>query len=111
MLSEPLLFRATPAAQSPLRPAADFQFWRTERLHIEWPAKGPLDRREAKLLGRDGRTLQVPVNLTERVQAGQPVLAADLNLAPLAPGDYVIEVKVAIGAEETLRYIPVRVVR
>jgi hypothetical protein len=111
VLGEPLLFRATPAAQSPLRPAADFQFWRTERLHIEWPVKGPLDRREAKLLGRDGRTLAVPVNLTERAQAGQPTLAADLNLAPLAPGDYVIEVKAAIGAEETLRYIPLRVLR
>jgi VWFA-related protein len=111
VIGEPLLFRATPAAQSPLRPAADFQFWRTERLHVEWPAKGPLDRREAKLLGKDGRVLPVPVNLTERAQAGQPTLAADLNLAPLAPGDYIIEVKVAIGTEETLRYIPVRVLR
>jgi len=109
VVGEPLIFRATPAAQSPLRPAADAQFYRTERLHVEWPILLPIDQRTARLLGRDGRALAVPVNLTERDQAGQRVIAADLNLAPLAPGDYVVELVVGAGASEARRYLPLRV--
>jgi hypothetical protein len=111
VVGEPILFRATPAPQSPLRPAADSQFYRTERVHVEWPALAPLDQRVARLLGRDGRALAVPVNLTERDQAGQPTLAADLNLAPLAAGDYVIELVASAGTNEVRRYIPLRVLR
>ena len=111
VLGEALIFRATPAPASPLRPAADYQFWQTERVHLEFAAKGPLDRREAKLLGRDGRPLSVPVKITERDQNGQPTLAADVNLAPLAPGDYVVEIVGAIGADEVKKYVPLRVVR
>jgi hypothetical protein len=109
VVGDPLIFRATPAASSPLRPAADSQFYRTERLHVEWPILLPLDQRVARLLGRDGRPLAVPVNLTERDQAGQRVLAADLNLAPLAPGDYVVELVAGAGTSEARRYLPIRV--
>jgi hypothetical protein len=70
-----------------------------------------LDQRVARLLGRDGRALAVPVNLTEREQSGQKVLAADLNLAPLAPGDYVIELVAGAGTNEARRYLPLRVQR
>ncbi len=78
---------------------------------MEWLVEGTLDRREGRLLGIDGRPLAVPVVLTERDQNGRPVLAVDLNLAPLAPGDYVIEVVAVRGADETRRYIPIRVLR
>jgi len=111
VLGEPSVFRAAPAAVSPLRPAADYQFWRTERVHVEWPVPGPLDRRQARLLSKDGSALAVPVTLSEREQSGRPVLAADLNLAPLAIGDYVIEVVAALGPDEVRRYIPIRVLR
>jgi hypothetical protein len=80
-------------------------------VHIEWPIAAPLDERVARLLGRDGRPLAVPVNLTERDQAGQRTLAADLNLAPLSAGDYVIELVAGAGAAEVRRYIPIRVLR
>lgn len=111
VLGEPLIYRAAPAPVAPLRPAADSQFWHTERIHVEWPVAGPLDRREGRLLGKDGRALALPVNLTERSPNGKAVLAADVNLAPLAPGDYVIEVVAGIGGDEARRYIPIRVVR
>ncbi len=110
-IGEPLLYRATPSAQSVPRPVASYLYWRTERVHIEWPTKAALDQRVARLLGRDGRPLAVPVNLTERDQAGQPTLVADLNLAPLAAGDYVIELVAGAGATEVRRYIPIRVLR
>jgi hypothetical protein len=42
-----------------------------------WSITAPLDQRVARLLGRDGRPLPVPVNLTERDQNGQRMLAAD----------------------------------
>jgi hypothetical protein len=110
-IGEPLLYRATPSAQSALRPVANYQYWRTERVHIEWPIAAALDQRIARLLGRDGRPLVVPVNLTERDQNGRRMLAADLNLAPLAPGDYVIELVAGAGTSEVRRYIPIRVLR
>jgi len=111
VLGEPTIYRATPAAQSPIRPVADYQFWRSERVHVEWPVDGPLDRREGRVLGRDGNPLKVPVQITEKERDGRAVVAADLGLAPLAPGDYVIEVVAARGATEATRYVPVRVVR
>ena len=111
VLGEPIVFRASPAAQSPLRAAADYLFWRTERVHVEWPVDGPLDRREGKVLGRDGQPLAVPVQITEREREGHAVVAADVGLSPLAPGDYVIEVTAARGGAEVRRYVPIRVVR
>ena len=111
VLGDPIAFRAAPAPVSPLRPVADYQFWRTERVHVEWPVQGPLDRRQARLLSKDGSGLAVPVTLSERDSNGRAVLAADLNLAPLAVGDYVIEVVAAIGTDEVRRYVPIRVLR
>ena len=110
LVGEPLVFRATPAATSPLRPVADFQYRRTERVHIEWPAPGPIDRREARLLGRNGRPLPVPVTVTEREVDGRRSIAADLNLAPLSAGDYVIELTVGSGAQVETKLMAIRVV-
>jgi VWFA-related protein len=111
LLGEPIVYRAAPAAQAPLRASADYQFWRTERVHVELPIGGPLDRREGRVLGRDGKALPVPVQITEREREGQLVVAADLGLSPLAAGDYVLEVVVARGGDEARRYVPLRVVR
>lgn len=109
LVGEPLLFRASPARQSPLRPVADLQFHRTERAHVEWPVLGVVDRREARLLAKDGKPLAVPVTLTERDQNGSQVLAADLNLAPLANGDYVIELTLGAGERAEKHYVAIRV--
>ena len=92
VLGAPLLFRGTPAASSPLRPVADLQYRRTERAHLEWFLPGQIDDRSARLLGRNGLPLAVPVTVSERTVDGRARLAADVNLAPLAPGDYLIEV-------------------
>jgi hypothetical protein len=112
LLGEPFVFRATPAARSPLRAVADFQFRRTERVHLECPILRPLDRRQARVLDRKGQPLPVAATLTEReILPGTTVLAADVNLAPLAEGDYVVEVVAGSGVDEARRLVAFRVVR
>jgi len=110
VLGAPLVYRATPSARSPLVPVASYQFRRTERARIEWPVRGPLDGREARLLDRNGAPVAVTITLTEVERDGRLVLALDGLLAPLAPGDYVFEVTgTADGATET-RLLGIRVV-
>lgn len=109
LLGAAQLYRATPAASSPLRPVADMQYRHTERAHIEWPLRAPVDQRGARLLSRDGSPLPVPVRLTERDREGSPMLAADLTLAPLAVGDYVIEVTAGAGPRSERAYVAVRI--
>jgi VWFA-related protein len=109
LVGQVLLYRATPSGQSPLRPVGDLQYRRTERVHLEWPILRALDRRDARLLSRDSKALPVQVTVTERPNGDQSVVAADLNLAPLAPGDYVIELTVASGTQTETRFVAIRV--
>ena len=105
------VYRATPAPASPLRPVADFQYRRTERVHLEWPVLGPLERREARLLGRNGQPLAVPVTLSDRDANGKAMLAADVNLAPLSAGEYVIELTIGRGEMTEKKLVAVRVLQ
>lgn len=105
LLSAPLMYRATPGMNSALHPVADFQYRRTERVHIEWMTGAALETREARLLDRAGNPLPVQVNLGEKTGA----LVADVNLAPLGPGDYVIELSVSAGGKTTRTKIAIRV--
>ena len=109
LIGEPRVSRATSSPRSPLWAVADFQFTRTERVHIEWRLRETLDRREVRLLGRDGKPLPVPVAATEREQDGARVLAVDVQLSPLTAGDYVIEVSVGAGTDTDKRFVPIRI--
>jgi VWFA-related protein len=111
LLGDPMPFRATPAPTSPLRAVADFVYRRTERVHIAWPLLGAVDRREARLIARNGQVVPLPVALSERSDNGQTVIAADLTLTPLAPADYAIELVVGQGANSERRYVAFRVVQ
>jgi len=111
VVGEPTVFRANPGPRAPLRPVADFKFFRTERMHVEWTLAKPLDDRTARLLNRRGEPLAVPVALTERADGDRLVLAADLTLAPLADGDYVIEVTASSGGAKLQKLLAFRVVR
>jgi hypothetical protein len=53
-----LVFRGTPAASSPLRPVADQLFRRSERVHLEWAIKKPLENRAVRLLDQRGQPLR-----------------------------------------------------
>ena len=113
LIGDAVMYRGRPAATSPLRPVADLQYRRTERVHVEWEINGeaPLDQRSARLLGRNGQPLAVPVTVTERDTDGRRVVAADLNLAPLSAGEYVIELTVGRGAATEQRLVAFRVLQ
>jgi hypothetical protein len=81
-------------------PTADLRFRRTERVIVLLPASST-DAASARLLDRAGKPLAIPVTATMRDETdGSRWRAAELALAPLAPGDYLIEL--TSGAERTL---------
>ena len=57
--------------------------------------------RRQELLDRVGKTIQVPVQVSERIDAAEGTrwIIADITLAPLAPGDYAVEIT-AEGASQ-----------
>jgi VWFA-related protein len=103
------IYRATPSSRSPLLPVAGFDFRRTERVHVEWPIPQALENRTARLLGRNGQPVAANVTLTERDDNGRIVLSLDALLAPLAPGDYVIEITGTLAGVTETRLIAIRV--
>jgi hypothetical protein len=72
-------------------PTADLRFRRSEHIRVEIPvveAGNP----GARLLDRTGKPLAVPVSVAVRDDSdGSRWLTAQLALAPLAPGDYIVE--------------------
>jgi hypothetical protein len=109
LVGNPVVYRAAPGPRSPLQPVADFQFLRTERVHVEWPILQPLDQRSSRLLSRTGQPMPVQVAATERDVDGRTMFAVDLNLAPLGPGEYVIEITVGSGATSEQKLMAIRV--
>lgn len=102
-------YRAAALASATWRPVAIFQFRRTERLRLEFPILKPLDSQTARLLDRKGQPLEVPVS----INATGALLVADVNLAPLSIGDYVVEViaKAGDASEQRLTGIHVAMAR
>jgi VWFA-related protein len=93
----PLLFRRGPTTGNRLLPVADARYMRTERARLEIPiGPGPRDGKagSGRLIDRGGLTTQVPVAVGERSDegSGQRWITADVNLAALSPGDYIVEV-------------------
>jgi hypothetical protein len=111
LLGAPLAFRATPSPRSTPLPVADFEFRRTERLHLEWPVLKPLDQRVARVLDRRGQPLAVGATLTEREADGRTSILVDVTLASLAEGDYVVDVTAASGADSQDALFAFRLVR
>ena len=74
-------------------PTADARFTRTERLRLEIPRPSSGGTLSARLLGRDGQPLGLAITLADSTDPDKPqMIVADLALAPLAQGEYVIEV-------------------
>lgn len=94
-LGDAVMWRRGPATGPRFLTTADARFRRSDRLRLEHPAGAP-GPASARMLDRLGRAMQVPVTTTERVDAadGRRWTVAEAVLAPLAPGDYAIEVTV-----------------
>jgi hypothetical protein len=111
LVGDSVLFRGGPSLRGPFQPTAVPVFGRTERVRVEWPAFEAADRQEVRLLNRTGQLVPIPVALTERADEAGRAIVADLALAPLAPGDYVIELTLGKGAGTEQKFVAIRVAR
>jgi VWFA-related protein len=106
-LGESVMLRRGPSTGPRYIATADPRFQRSDRLRLELPTQlegAPA----ARLLDRTGKPLQVPVMASDRRDdtGGFRWIVVDTTLAPLAPGEYVVEA--AVGDVKQLT--PFRVV-
>ncbi len=102
-----LVSRRGPGTGRVFEPTADARFRRTERLQAEVARIDPAAVVAGRLLNRAGQVMQVPVVISERAGADNAPAAvvADVVLAPLAAGEYVLEVTATRdGLSETRGY-------
>lgn len=92
-LGEPRLLRRGPQTGTQYVETADVRFRRNERLRLELPTASAVAA-TARLLDRLGNLLQVPAQVTTRTDgaAAYGWVVVDATLAPLAAGDYLVEV-------------------
>jgi VWFA-related protein len=106
-----LLARRGAAANSRSVPTADAKFRRSERLVVEVPLRAP-NVPVARLLDRAGTALTIPIAENDRDEAdGSRWHTAEIVLAPLAPGDYLVEFATGSGDGQKRSLVPFRIVR
>ena len=108
---EPLLFHRGPQTGNQMQPATGRAFPRSERVHLELEAAAGTPVWTGAVLDRNGTKTPVPVVVGERTDAatGQRWVTADLTLAPLGPGDYVVELITTAGTETKRTLVAIRV--
>ncbi|MBI4265364.1 MAG: VWA domain-containing protein [Acidobacteria bacterium] len=92
-LGEPVMWRRGPSTGPRHLVTADPRFQRNERIRFEL-ATAAVGAAAARMLDRAGNPMQVPVQVSERPDPSGAFrwIVADTALAPLAAGDYAIEV-------------------
>ena len=112
-IGQPMLFRRGLSTGNRFLPAASFQFSRTERMRLEFPAGTAVAPAEGRLLDKAGERLAVPVTVGERTdaQTGQRWVTADITLAALSAGDYVVEVSMGSSGSRQKVLTAIRVTR
>jgi len=91
-------------------PTADLRFRRTDELRVEIPSPAS-DPFAARLLDRSGKPLPLPITVTVREDPdGSRWQAGRLTLAPLSPGDYLIELTGGDAAAGSRTLIAFRVI-
>jgi VWFA-related protein len=99
----PRLSRRGPSTGVAWAPTADPRFRRQERLRVSVGVDSEAGAVTGTLLDRQGKPINVPVRID---QAEPTALVAELTLAPLATGDYVL----ALGGGGRRLLVPLRVV-
>jgi VWFA-related protein len=92
----PILLRRGPSTGIRYIPTASQQFRRTERLRVDLPVE-TTQPPVADVLDRTGKVLQVPVKTSVRTENGVTWASAEVTLAPLAAGDYLIRITATAG--------------
>jgi VWFA-related protein len=107
---EPVIFHRGPSTGNQLQPAAGRVFPRSERIRMEMEADAGVPVWTGAVLDRNGTTTVVPVVTGERTDAaGQRWLTADITLAPLGQGDYVVELSTVKGTGTHKSLVAIRV--
>ncbi len=106
VLGEPVVWRRRPATGPAYFRTADPRASRTDRLRFEL-ATTAAGEPTAALLDRTGKPLAVPLQVAVRDDAGVRWITAETAIAPLAPGDYAVEVKLGDATRTTaFRVVP-----
>ena len=115
--SSATLFRRGPFSGSGWVPAGDLRFRRQERVRVDVAVVGatlsssPRSPFQVRLLDRTGHELGLPVTVSEREADGARIGSGELVLAPLSPGDYILETSIERGSGEALKVLsPFRIV-
>ncbi|MEX2273469.1 MAG: VWA domain-containing protein [Vicinamibacterales bacterium] len=109
LIGAPLTWRGLARAR---QPAADGRYRRTERATLEAPLFNGAIPAGARVLDISGKPLNVPIASRERIDAaGTRWMVAEVSLAPLADGDYVIELDAMQDEKRERRLFAIRVVR
>ncbi|MBA2302113.1 MAG: VWA domain-containing protein [Acidobacteria bacterium] len=103
-LSQPLLYRRGPVTGNRIEPTGEPSFSRTERARFELPESGDVKPTGGRILDRNGAAVAVPVTLSARTDGGGlRWIIADVTLAALAAGDYILELSSATaGTGQTI---------
>ncbi len=96
LLGQPSLWRRGPFTGPTFQPAGDPRFRRQEWIRVEVAKVGAADEVSAALLGRTGQPLDIPVRTAERQDGAVSWLSAEVALAPLAQGDYLVRVEARV---------------
>jgi hypothetical protein len=107
LVGDPLAFRSS--GRGLAIPVASFVFARDERLRLEWPVLGSVDRYQARLLDRYGLPLEFKIAVDEQPVLDGRRLIATVALAPLGRGDYVIELTATAGGDTERHFLAFRV--
>jgi VWFA-related protein len=105
-----LLFRRGPFSGPGFQPTADLRFRRSERLRVDVSLAAPAESLRARLLDRNGQPLSIPMAAAPREEGGVWFASCELTLAPLAQGDYLVEVSAAKDGKMLKTVIGFRVV-
>ena len=106
----PIVLRRGPTTGVEYVPTADAVFRRTERMRLELFGAAPGTAVTAALLDRTGKTIPLPVASSVRAEGAATWAVADLTLAPLAPGDYVVRMTAGDAGGERVSVTAFRVV-
>lgn len=94
-IGEAVLWRRGPTTGPQYLRTADPRFQRNERIRLELATSATASNATARLLDRAGKPLQIPVQVSVRPEGADADfqwIVAETTLAPLAAGDYAIEV-------------------
>jgi len=106
VLGEAVVSRRRPATGPAFIKTADQRASRTDRLRLEF-ATAAVGDATATLLDRAGKPLAVPLQVGAREEGGVRWITIEGAIAPLAPGDYAVEVKLGEATRTTaFRVVP-----